>query len=92
MYEEFFLHTSLFDSCLLTIVCLACSLTTIDVSFVKKPSTRTAQQRLFLVFKVVFNAVIVIPEVLRLSTKVVAAVAAWHISAYINNSHLPRLW
>ena len=35
----------------------------------KNPSTGTAQQRLFLVLKVVLHAVVVISEVLRLSTK-----------------------
>ena len=42
---------------------------TMDVPFAKKPSTGTAQQRLFLVLKVVLHAVVVISEVLRLSTK-----------------------
>ena len=41
----------------------------IDVPLAKNPSTRTAQQRLFLVLKVVLHAVVVISEVLRLSTK-----------------------
>ena len=35
----------------------------------KNPSMGTAQQRLFLVLEVVFHAVVVISEVLRLSTK-----------------------
>ena len=42
---------------------------TIDVPLAKNPSTGTAQQRLFLVLKVVLHAVVVISEVLRLSTK-----------------------
>ena len=41
----------------------------IDVPFGKNTSTGTAQQRLFLVFKVVLSAVVVISEVLNLSTK-----------------------
>ena len=44
-------------------------LTTRDVPLAKNPSTGTAQQRLFLVLKVVLHAVVVISEVLRLSTK-----------------------
>ena len=40
-----------------------------DVPLAKNPSTGTAQQRLFLVLKVVLHAVVVISEVLRLSTK-----------------------
>ena len=39
-----------------------------DVPLAKNPSTGTAQQRLFLVLKVVLHAVVVILEVLRLST------------------------
>ena len=44
-------------------------LPTRDVPLAKNPSTGTAQQRLFLVLKVVLHAVVVISEVLRLSTK-----------------------
>ena len=40
-----------------------------DVPLAKNPSTGTAQQRLFLVVKVILHAVVVISEVLRLSTK-----------------------
>ena len=40
-----------------------------DVPLAKNPSTGTAQQRLFLVLKVVFDAVVVISKVLGLSTK-----------------------
>ena len=40
-----------------------------DVPLAKNPSTATAQQRLFLVLKVVLHAVVVISKVLRLSTK-----------------------
>ena len=39
------------------------------IHWLKNPSTGTAQQRLFLVLKVVLHAVVVISEVLRLSTK-----------------------
>ena len=41
----------------------------IDVPLAKNPSTGTAQQQLFLVFKVVLHAVVAISEVLHLSTK-----------------------
>ena len=40
-----------------------------DVPLAKNPSMGTAQERLFLVLKVVLHAVVVISEVLRLSTK-----------------------
>ena len=40
-----------------------------DVPLAKNPSTGTAQQRLFLVLKLVLHAVVVISEVLRLNTK-----------------------
>ena len=40
-----------------------------DVPLAKNPSTGTAQQRLFLVLKVVLHAVVVISEILHLSTK-----------------------
>ena len=40
-----------------------------DVPLAKNPSMGTAQQRLFLVLKVVLHAVVVISEVLSLSTK-----------------------
>ena len=40
-----------------------------EVPLAKNPSTGTAQQRLFLVLKVILDAVVVISEVLRLSTK-----------------------
>ena len=40
-----------------------------DVPLAKNPSTGTAQQRLFLVLKVVLHAVVVSSEILRLSTK-----------------------
>ena len=41
----------------------------IDVPLAENPSTGTAQQQLFLVFKVVLHAVVVISEVLHLNTK-----------------------
>ena len=41
----------------------------IDVPWAKNPSPRTAQQRLVLVLKIVLYTVVVISEVLRLSTK-----------------------
>ena len=40
-----------------------------DVPLAKNPSTGTTQQRLSLVLKVVLHAVVVISEVLRLSTE-----------------------
>ena len=40
-----------------------------DVPLAKNPSMGTAQQRLFLVLKVVLYVVVVISEVLRLNTK-----------------------
>ena len=40
-----------------------------DVPLAKNPLTGTAQQRLFLVLKVVLHALVVISKVLRLSTK-----------------------
>ena len=51
-----------------------------DVPLAKNPSTETAQQRLFLVLKIVFYAVVVISEVLRLSTKSRCNRCARHIS------------
>ena len=51
-----------------------------DVPLAKNPSTGTAQQRLFLVLKVVFHAVVVISEVLRLSTKSRCSRCCRHIS------------
>ena len=44
-------------------------LLTIHVPWARKPSTGTAQQRPFLVLKIVLYTVVVISEVLRLSTK-----------------------
>ena len=40
-----------------------------DVPLAKNPSTGTAQQRLFSVFKVVLHTVVVISEILHLTTK-----------------------
>ena len=51
-----------------------------DVPLAKNPSTGTAQQRLFLVLKVVLHAVVVISEVLRLSTKSRCSRCCGHIS------------
>ena len=51
-----------------------------DVPLAKNPSTGTAQQRLFLVLKVVLHAVVVISEVLRLSTKSHCSRCCRHIS------------
>ena len=51
-----------------------------DVLLAKNPSTGTAQQRLFLVLKVVLHAVVVISEVLRLSTKSRCSRCCRHIS------------
>ena len=51
-----------------------------DVPLAKNPSTGTAQQRLFLVLKVVLHAVVVISEVLRLSTKSRCSRCCRHIS------------
>ena len=51
-----------------------------DVPLAKNPSTGTAQQRLFLVLKVVLHAVVVISEVLRLSTKTRCSRCCRHIS------------
>ena len=52
-----------------------------DVPLAKNPSTGTAQQRLFLVLKVVLHAVVVISEVLRLSTKNRCSRCCKHISS-----------
>ena len=52
-----------------------------DVPVAKNPSTGTAQQRLFLVLKVVLHAVVVISEVLRLSTKSRCSRCCRHISS-----------
>ena len=52
-----------------------------DVPLAKNPSTGTAQQRLFLVLKVVLHAVVVISEVLRLSTKSRCSRCYRHISS-----------
>ena len=52
-----------------------------DVPLPKNPSTGTAQQRLFLVLKVVLHAVVVISEVLRLSTKSRCSRCYRHISS-----------
>ena len=52
-----------------------------DVPLAKNPSTGTAQQRLFLVLKVVLHAVVVISEVLRLSTKSRCSRCCRHISS-----------
>ena len=51
-----------------------------DVPLAKNPSTGTAQQRLFLVLKVVLHAVVVISELLRLSTKSRCSRCCRHIS------------
>ena len=51
-----------------------------DVPLAKNPSTGTAQQRLSLVLKVVLHAVVVISEVLRLSTKSRCSRCCRHIS------------
>ena len=51
-----------------------------DVPSAKNPSTGTAQQRLFLVLKVVLHAVVVISEVLHLSTKSRCSRCCKHIS------------
>ena len=52
-----------------------------DVPLAKNPSTGTARQRLFLVLKVVLHAVVVISEVLRLSTKSRCSRCCRHISS-----------
>ena len=52
-----------------------------DVPLAKNPSMGTAQQRLFLVLKVVLHAVVVISEVLRLSTKSRCSCCCRHISS-----------
>ena len=52
-----------------------------DVPLAKNPSTGTAQQRLFLVLKVVLHAVVVISKVLRLSTKSRCSRCCRHISS-----------
>ena len=52
-----------------------------DVPSGKNPSTGTTQQRLFLVLKVVLHAVVVISEVLRLSTKSRCSRCCRHISS-----------
>ena len=52
-----------------------------DVPLAKNPSTGTAQQRLFLVLKVVLHAIVVISEVLRLSTKSRCSCCCRHISS-----------
>ena len=52
-----------------------------DVPLAKNPSMGTAQQRLFLVLKVVLYAVVVISEVLRLSTKSRCSRCCRHISS-----------
>ena len=51
-----------------------------DVPLAKNPSTGTAQQRLFLVLKVVLHAVVVISKVLRLSIKSRCSRCCRHIS------------
>ena len=51
-----------------------------DVPLAKNPSMGTAKQRLFLVLKVVLHAVVVISEVLRLSTKSRCSRCCRHIS------------
>ena len=61
-------------------VCSQHSPVTRDVPLAKNPSTGTAQQRLFLVLKVVFHAVVVISEVLRLNTKSRCSRCCRHIS------------
>ena len=53
-----------------------------DVPLAKNPSTGTAQQRFFLVLKVVLHAVVVISEVLRLSTKSRCSRCCRHISSW----------
>ena len=52
-----------------------------DVPLAKNPSMGTAQQRLFLLLKVVLHAVVVISEVLRLSTKSRCSRCCRHISS-----------
>ena len=72
------LHSS---STLWTSICGAVQAVTRDVPLAKNPSTGTAQQRLFLVLKVVLHAVVVISEVLRLSTKSRCSRCCRHISS-----------
>ena len=61
-----------------------------DVPLAKNPSTGTAQQRLFLVLKVVLQAVVVISEVLRLSTKSRCSRCCRHISIHWVQAPIPR--
>ena len=61
-----------------------------DVPLAKNPSTGTAQQRLFLVLKVVLHAVVVISEVLRLSTKSRCSRCCRHISTLDSPLNLPN--
>ena len=62
-----------------------------DVPLAKNPSTGTAQQRLFLVLKVVLHAVVVISEVLRLSTKSRCSRCCRHISTAGSMSQLHEM-
>ena len=88
----FSLSTSLFDALALVgtiafgslpleILYFPSSVMSRDVPLAKNPSTGTAQQRLFLVLKVVLHAVVVISEVLRLSTKSRCSRCCRHISS-----------
>ena len=61
-----------------------------DVPLAKNPSTGTAQQRLFLVLKVVLDAVVVISEVLRLSTKSRCSRCCRHISRVWDHEPVSR--
>ena len=61
---------------------MACKCGSRDVPLAKNPSTGTAQQRLFLVLKVVLHAVVVISEVLHLSTKSRCSRCYKHISMW----------
>ena len=54
----------------------------------KNPSTGTAQQRLFLVLKAVLHAVVVISEVLHLSTKSRCSRCCRHISSLESDKHV----
>ena len=63
-----------------------------DVPLAKNPSTGTAQQRLFLILKVVLHAVVVISEVLRLSTKSRCNRCCRHISSGYQRSSLVCLF
>ena len=68
------------------------------VPLAKNPSTGTAQQRLFLVVKVVLHAVVVISEVLCLSTKSRCSRCCRHISTHmvpsppLQHSHITKIF